>query len=87
VNVTITVTDRKWSPDQTMRALYYLHDFFRLSDEEGGGDVFLKAVIPEPIRFARYLLDNPEKWKKAQEIAEQAEKWFEAQKAERERQK
>ena len=50
-----------------------MHDYFRQS-EEVGGDNLLKIVIPESIRFARYLLDNPEKWKEMQESGKQADK-------------
>jgi hypothetical protein len=69
----ITVRLPPFNPDATDRALYYMYDYFRQS-EEVGGDNLLKIVIPEPIRFARYLLDNPEKWKEVQEAGKQADK-------------
>jgi|HubBroStandDraft_6_1064221.scaffolds.fasta_scaffold3169878_1 hypothetical protein len=66
-------TLRDWRYPDDVKALYYLYDIFRQS-EEVGEDGNYKRIVPEPIRFARYLLDNPEKLKECGEIAKQAEK-------------
>lgn len=72
------------NPDATTLALYYLYDIFRHS-EEGEGDFLYKVSTQEPVRFARYLLDNPEKWQEMQEAGKQAEIEFARHFAERKR--
>jgi hypothetical protein len=65
VTTKITVTSGNWKPDNTTRALYVLHDIYGADIEVRRRDMSI-----EPVKFARYLLDNPEKWIEAQEISE-----------------